>query len=274
MPGIESEVSAIWRNLVEGDRIVVLYTNLGSAKQSLESIMTTVRGENPPQILLTKAEAAYGEANSHLQNKQLDDANADIQVLQGIDKDIRLYTALPPEAATLCASIESVAIEQAAKDQGAQVCGVAKQAEQNVDIATLSSAVTQLRDLDAALNMEYTLKIVNRQGEKTGIDRYDNNTGNLSGYYVIVDAVDPMGNLVPVKITNEENGQTYLVFTWGERVPSCGWDSVKGDKMDDGIVQNSIFGQKQRGYLTPEITIVLPACGNEPAEKLGQITEW
>jgi hypothetical protein len=274
LPAILTQLTAAESKIAEGNQIVVLYTNLGAAKQNLESLITTVRGENPPQILLTKAEAAYGEANSHLQNRQLADANADIQVLQGIDNDIRLYSALPPEADALCASIASVAVEQAAKDQGTQVCGVANLAEQNVDIATLSSAVGQLKSLDAALNQEYTMKIVNRQGEKTGIDRYDNNTGNLSGYYVIVDALDPQGNKVDVQITNEENGQQYMVHTWGEKVPDCGWESVKNDKKDDGIVQNNIFGQKPRGYISPEITIVLPACGNEPAKRLGQITEW
>lgn len=271
---VESNLSLADLKLSEGNQLVVLYTNLGDATQTLESLIGKIRGENPPQLLLTQAEAAYSEASSHLQRRELGNANADISALQGIESNIQLYESLPPEIDALCASIPSVAVEPAAKDLGSQLCAAADLAKQNIDIPALNNSAIQLRDLSTILNQEYKMVIVNREGEKTGIDRYDNNTGNLSGYYVIVDAINPTGNPVDVKILNEENGQYFMVHTWGERVPACGWESVKTDKMDDGLVQNGIFGTKLRGYLNPEIIIVLPKCGDQPAERLGQITDW
>ncbi len=45
---------------------------------------------------------------------------------------------------------------------------------------------------------------------------------------------------------------------------ACGWmspsyDKIRRDKLDDGIIQNNLFGVKERGYLTPRY--LMPTTG-------------
>ncbi len=35
------------------------------------------------------------------------------------------------------------------------------------------------------------------------------------------------------------------------RVDESLYDKIRRDKLDDGIIQNNLFGVKERGYLTP-----------------------
>ena len=125
----------------------------------------------------------------------------------------------------------------------------------------------QLEDLRTELLSEYTLTIVSRPGEKTGIwRRPPRSTGsNARNYYLIVEAVSPDGRILKLPIRNEEDGRTSLASAFGVRVPKETWDAVSADKSNDGIVQNNRFGTKLRGKLT--IDYAMPFAG-------GIITRW
>ncbi|MGI9287042.1 MAG: DUF6384 family protein, partial [Pseudomonadales bacterium] len=45
------------------------------------------------------------------------------------------------------------------------------------------------------------------------------------------------------------------VDRWGVRVDEEIFDAVKADKQDDGIIQQRMVGEKERGQLDPEYTI-------------------
>ncbi len=90
------------------------------------------------------------------------------------------------------------------------------------------------------LGQEYELRIVSRQGTRSGVWRVpDVNTG-ARNYYLIVEAIDRGGSVLPLKILNEETGARANVSTWGIRVSKQVFDSVGRDKNDDGIIQNNI----------------------------------
>ena len=56
-----------------------------------------------------------------------------------------------------------------------------------------------------------------------------------------------------------------LVIRFGVRVPQSVYEAVKADKLDNGIIDDNVFGQKRRGRRAPEYR--LQTAG-------GMITEW
>ncbi|HMB74105.1 MAG TPA: DUF6384 family protein, partial [Gammaproteobacteria bacterium] len=74
---------------------------------------------------------------------------------------------------------------------------------------------------------------------------------NAQNYYLIVEAIDADGNRVGLPIENEETGRTSRVRRWGQRVTNARFEAAVEDKQDDGIIQNAVIGEKQRGMLEP-----------------------
>jgi hypothetical protein len=132
----------------------------------------------------------------------------------------------------------------------------------------LAASRRALGDLDAArqlLGQEYSLRIVNRPGEPSGVWRIpDVNTG-ARNYYILVEAFDPSGRILRLPIVNEETRQTETVDIWGLRVDEATFRAIAEDKQDDGIIERDRFGTKARGELSPRYDI--PTTG-------GAITRW
>lgn len=123
-------------------------------------------------------------------------------------------------------------------------------------------SLTALRD---TLRQEYSLRIVNRPGVKSGFWTFPEINTEATNYYVVVEALDPEGKALSLPILNEENGKTETVSIWGVRVPEQVYRSVEADKRDDGIIERNIVGIKQFGYL--EIAYGIPVLG-------GAVTRW
>lgn len=133
------------------------------------------------------------------------------------------------------------------------------------DADAAREALSSLEALRALLNVQYSLQIVNRPDELSGVWRVPDVNTNSRNYYLIVEAVDRSGRVVAIPVRNEETGNTQTVSTWGLRVDQNTFEAVADDKLDDGIIQNNIVGEKPRGALKPEYTI--PTSG-------GAITAW
>jgi hypothetical protein len=133
------------------------------------------------------------------------------------------------------------------------------------DTAAAREALRSLEDLRTTLEQEYSLRIVNRPGERTGVWRVPDVNTRARNYYIIVEAVDPTGRVLTVPVTNEENGKTERVSSWGLRVDEETFERVARDKKDNGILERDRFGYKQRGDLAPEYE--MPTSG-------AAITQW
>jgi hypothetical protein len=133
------------------------------------------------------------------------------------------------------------------------------------DPAAVRKAIADLDALRAALRGSYTLEIVSRPGERSGVFRVPGGNQNARNYYLIVEAIDPTGRPVPLPIRSEEDGKTQTVSKFGVRVPQATYDAVARDKQDDGIIQKARLGTKPRGALDIEYT--MPVQG-------GFITSW
>ena len=133
------------------------------------------------------------------------------------------------------------------------------------DVAAAQNGYALLQQLYDQLVQEYELRIVSREGVRSGVWRVPQNNPNARNYYVIVEAVTPDGKRLTASITSEEDGKTHTVKQWGLRVKASLFEQIKRDKMDDGIINNSVFGQKMRGDLKPQYLI--PTTG-------GTIAQW
>lgn len=133
------------------------------------------------------------------------------------------------------------------------------------DKAAAAAAISGLEKLRGDLVQTYTLRIVNRANERTGVFRIPNINTGARNYYLIVEAVTPSGNVLSLPIRSEEDGKTKTVTKWAVRVPKETFDAVARDKQDDGIIQNNDLGIKPRGSL--DIAYTMKVSG-------GAITEW
>lgn len=126
-------------------------------------------------------------------------------------------------------------------------------------------AEADLRDLASRLAEVFDVQIISREGVPTGITRIPDANQDAENHYIVVEAVDPDGNILERDIVSEENGQTVRVNKWAQRVSDTIYTAVRRDKVDDGIVQKGTLGQKQRGEL--DITW-------RSGVQNGAITEW
>ena len=126
-------------------------------------------------------------------------------------------------------------------------------------------AITDLTALRDQVRQEYSVKIVSREGVKTGFWTFPEINTAATNYYLVVEAIGTDGKALTLPVTNEENAQTENVAIWGVRVPESVYRSVEADKRDDGIVENSLLGVKEFGFL--DVDWVMPVLG-------GAVTRW
>lgn len=115
--------------------------------------------------------------------------------------------------------------------------------------AAAFKAEADLRKLALELQQVFEVRIISREGIPTGVSRIPEANPDTENYYIVVEAIDPDGNVVRREIVSEENSEAELVDNWGQRVSKTIYDAVRRDKLEDGIVQKGVLGQKRRGEL-------------------------
>jgi Family of unknown function (DUF6384) len=173
--------------------------------------------------------------------------------------------ALPEKLAEVHTEVAALAKTDQARETAERYFNAGQAALRSEDRASVKEAIQQLEDVRTILNQEYTVRIVNRPGENTGVWRIpDLNTG-ARNFYIIVEAVDPSGKVLTVPIRNEETQKTERVKQWGLRVDEGTFRAVAEDKRDDGIIERDRFGAKARGELVPRYEMKTTG---------GAITSW
>ena len=141
----------------------------------------------------------------------------------------------------------------------------ATNALQGGDEDSARQALESLQELRNTVEQAYTLQIVSRPGEQSGVWRVPEANPDARNYYIIVEAVSADGRLLQVPVVNEESGQIEHVSKWGLRVDEDVFQRIAADKQDDGIIQQRKFGAKHSGQLQPDYLI--PTTG-------AAITQW
>ncbi|VAW22534.1 hypothetical protein MNBD_ALPHA12-1905 [hydrothermal vent metagenome] len=182
-------------------------------------------------------------------------ASARVELSETMPKQMQaLYDTIFEETKVQSAVVEAKALLESGK---------AAASEGRRDDA--QKVINQLRDIRDKLRQSYSLRVVNREGVKSGFWTFPKVNQNATNYYIVVEAVGKNGKALNLPIVNEETGQIERVSLWGLRVPKSVYDSIRKDKLDNGIIDRNMVGQKQVGYLDPNYTI--PVLG-------GTVTRW
>jgi hypothetical protein len=178
---------------------------------------------------------------------------------------IEIAEILPKQIRQSHAGVMAVAVDEAAKQKAARLLTDGERAIRSGDRAAMTKIGAELAALRDEVTREYTLTIVSRPGESTGVWRRPPRASQARNYYLIVEAIAPDGSKLSLPIRNEETGVIENVSKFGVRVPEATFEAVARDKRDDGIVQKNRFGAKRRGMLAAEYE--MPFEG-------GFITKW
>ena len=177
-----------------------------------------------------------------------------------------LSETLPAELETAYQKVRTASRSETA-DQLAETYHLdGKTALEARNIDKLETAIANLEQLETDLVVSYDVRIVSGPGEaRSGIFRIPDDAPDARNYYLIVEAVDPAGRLVQVRIESEEDRKVSRVTRWAQRVSEAAFNRVASDKLDDLIIQNAIIGSKASGSLSPIYKIATPG---------GAILEW
>jgi len=178
---------------------------------------------------------------------------------------IEVTETLPKSIRGLHADILSVATDPVIKPQADRLLADGERAIRGKDGPAMTRVSNELKQLRDNLILEYTLTIVSRPGDTTGVWRQPPRSTAVRNYYLIVEPLAADGRKLKLPIRNEETGETATVDKFGVRVPESTWSAVSEDKRDDGIVQRNKFGIKRRGTLQIEYLM---------AHEDGAITKW
>lgn len=162
---------------------------------------------------------------------------------------------LPERLESAYRSVVEVAKSEEAGQQAQQLYRAATSALQSGDEDSAQLALESLQDLRNTVEQAYTLQIVSRPGEQSGVWRVPEANPDARNYYIIVEALSADGRLLQVPVVNEESGQIEYVSKWGLRVAEDVFRRIAADKQDDGIIQQRKFGVKQSGQLQPDYLI-------------------
>lgn len=173
--------------------------------------------------------------------------------------------ALPDALANNFNAVLSSTQDQRALERANTLNLQAKQAIKEENYAHAEDLIDALSALQKHVALAYTVRIVQRPGELSGVWRVPDVNTQARNYYLIVEAIDARGDRLSLPIESEETGKTRLVQQWGIRVDAEIFQRIANDKRDDGIIQNRQVGNKASGKLEPEY--VVPTLG-------GTITEW
>jgi uncharacterized protein DUF6384 len=178
---------------------------------------------------------------------------------------VEVTETLPKEIRQAHADVLAVTADEEGKQRAAALLTDGERAIRSGDREAMTKVAAELTALRNEIAREYTLTIVSRRGESTGVWRRPPHGSQARNYYLIVEALAPDGSKLSLPVRNEETGATEVVSKFGVRVPQATFEEVARDKRDDGIVQNNRFGMKPRGHLA--VDYQMPFEG-------GFITKW
>jgi len=172
---------------------------------------------------------------------------------------------LPQEIEAMHAQVMEIAKGDRAREVADQHLALAKAALRSEDNDAAKMELAALEAMRDTIELAYTLRVVNRPGQRSGVWREPDVNRSAKNYYLIVEAVGADGRVIKVPITSEEDRKTKVVDQWGLRVEKKTFERVARDKQDNGIIERDRVGYKNPGYLEPKYEIDTSG---------GAITDW
>jgi len=176
-----------------------------------------------------------------------------------------LTETLPAELEAAHAAVMEVAATDTGEARARALLLAGQNAIEDEDRDAARAAVADLTALRREIAAEYRVRVVNDPDDLSGFWREHDDIPGGQSFYLVVEAVDPLGNLVEVTVTDEETGETGRVSRWGQRVSRTVFEGVAADKRDDAIIQDAVIGMKRPGALEPTFSVSTPG---------GAVTAW
>lgn len=168
------------------------------------------------------------------------------------------------------AAAREIAGDDVARASVDQVVKLGRLHHEAQNLERLRMARSELDEVATRLAEEYTVTIVDRPGVKSGFERLYN--GRVSGYYLVVEALDRNGNALRRSIVNTETKSRDMVTMWGEEVELDVFERIVADKQKDGVVDENVVAKKVRGIMSEEF--VLDGGRGTPIAKGRRVTKW
>lgn len=178
---------------------------------------------------------------------------------------IELNEVLPAQMEALRQSIFDETKVQAAVVQADEILNRGLRDAKEGNRAGADKAVADLTNLRDTLRHDYRLRVVNRENELSVFWTFPDVNQDATNYYIVVEAVQDDGVILTLPVLNEEIGEIDMVDKWGLRVSKSIYESIREDKLNDGIIQNNMIGRKVEGFL--DVSYVIPVSG-------GAVTSW
>lgn len=244
-----SKILDDWQALVEDDQYIVSL----AASTSFHEVY-----KHYPMFLVT-----FEQAVSNLtQGRQIDR-----KVLDGA---IQMASWAEPRRQKVQQQLQAIQALKLPKNEMAPVLAVAKAADQALlqldQPETAQQLVDEMAYFQQLIDAELSLRVVNRDGVKSGVERtYIHSDGKA--WYQIVEAITPDGKVFPLWVTDSETGARKLVEMFGIRISKQDFEKLRKDKMDDGHISPKLrlVAEKPSGRLG--------FSHNRPVQD-GIITEW
>ena len=177
----------------------------------------------------------------------------------------RLQAALPKQIESSLSQIENIAKNPELITQAQQNAEVARIAIDSGDYDQAQDIAARLTSAADSIAGEYTMRVISKPNQSSGVWRVPPNNPKGRNYYLIVEALDNNNKVLELDILNQENNKTERTKQWGLRVNEQTFYQIAADKKDDGIIQNNQVGKKEVGFLKPSFSI--PTTG-------ATITKW
>ena len=172
-----------------------------------------------------------------------------------IQPERQLRNDLPVQITQSFSRIKQAAKNDAVLQNATQLADSGRRALEQQDYEQAESDLLLLQDMSERLEQAYTVRVVSRPNESSGVWRVPPGDSKARNYYLIVEAVDRNNRVLELPIVNEENNKVSRVKTWGLRVSEKTFYQIASDKQDDGIIQGNKVGVKQVGYLQPDFSV-------------------
>lgn len=176
-----------------------------------------------------------------------------------------LTRGIPARVDKLVDEIAKASTKPEIAAEAKRIGDAARAAAASGDRKAARAGVKRLEETIAELGRTFEIRIINRKGEITGLWRVPKVNPLSRNYYLVVEAVDPKGNVLPRSILNEETGKRETVTRWAVRVPKSVFDEIQADKLDDGIIQKAVIATKPAGDVEPRWRLAVSG---------GALTRW
>lgn len=150
------------------------------------------------------------------------------------------------------------------------------QAIAGTDLALAQQKLAWLESVAAYVQSKGTLRIVDRAGVKSGIERTWRTDGRQDKrWYVVAELVSPGGDVLPVPVVSAETGKADFSSLFAVGITQSMYNAIKEDKLSDGRIDKATLGTKDAGQfdIAYSSDAVARAQDNNPG-RARMILEW